>query len=283
MRSVVEVMVTLAPSRASSSAQAKPMPASLPQPVTSAERSSRRSGLGLVTGRDDAASGGRVASRAQRQTRKRRAVNWEVFITCAVTGAGDTTGKSERVPVTPAAIADVGDRGRQGRRRDRPHPRARSRDRPRLARPAALSRGRGARARGRRRRRPQPHRGHGRRSRARRGRDAAAARSGRHRPGRRDRAARARARAAARDLHARLRLDELRRGRRLRHDEHAGDAAGDGARRAGARRAARARGLRHRAPRDGQGADRRRPDRRPGADPALHRHPLRRARATSRR
>jgi uncharacterized protein (DUF849 family) len=35
-----------------------------------------------------------------------RSVNWEVFITCAVTGAGDTTGKSERVPITPAAIAD---------------------------------------------------------------------------------------------------------------------------------------------------------------------------------
>jgi uncharacterized protein (DUF849 family) len=33
-------------------------------------------------------------------------VNWEVFITCAVTGAGATTGKSERVPVTPEAIAD---------------------------------------------------------------------------------------------------------------------------------------------------------------------------------
>jgi uncharacterized protein (DUF849 family) len=33
-------------------------------------------------------------------------VNWEVFITCAVTGAGDTTGKSARVPITPAAIAD---------------------------------------------------------------------------------------------------------------------------------------------------------------------------------
>jgi uncharacterized protein (DUF849 family) len=33
-------------------------------------------------------------------------VNWEVFITCAVTGAGDTTGKSDRVPITPAAIAD---------------------------------------------------------------------------------------------------------------------------------------------------------------------------------
>jgi len=32
-------------------------------------------------------------------------VNWEVFITCAVTGAGDTTGKSARVPITPEAIA----------------------------------------------------------------------------------------------------------------------------------------------------------------------------------
>ena len=29
----------------------------------------------------------------------------EVFITCAVTGAGDTDGKSDKVPVTPAAIA----------------------------------------------------------------------------------------------------------------------------------------------------------------------------------
>jgi uncharacterized protein (DUF849 family) len=34
-------------------------------------------------------------------------MNWEAFITCAVTGAGDTTGRSERVPVTPAAIADA--------------------------------------------------------------------------------------------------------------------------------------------------------------------------------
>ncbi len=33
-------------------------------------------------------------------------MNWEVFITCAVTGAGDTAGKSEHVPVTPKAIAD---------------------------------------------------------------------------------------------------------------------------------------------------------------------------------
>jgi uncharacterized protein (DUF849 family) len=38
---------------------------------------------------------------------ERRPVNWEVFITCAVTGAGDTTGKSERVPIAPAAIADA--------------------------------------------------------------------------------------------------------------------------------------------------------------------------------
>jgi uncharacterized protein (DUF849 family) len=33
-------------------------------------------------------------------------VNAEVFITCAVTGAGDTAGSSDRVPVTPQQIAD---------------------------------------------------------------------------------------------------------------------------------------------------------------------------------
>jgi len=33
-------------------------------------------------------------------------MNWEVFITCAVTGAGDTTNKSAKVPVTPKAIAE---------------------------------------------------------------------------------------------------------------------------------------------------------------------------------
>jgi 3-dehydrocarnitine:acetyl-CoA trimethylamine transferase len=32
-------------------------------------------------------------------------VNWEVFITCAVTGVGDTVGRSQRVPVTPEQIA----------------------------------------------------------------------------------------------------------------------------------------------------------------------------------
>ncbi len=33
-------------------------------------------------------------------------MNWDVFITCAVTGAGDTTGKSPHVPVTPQQIAE---------------------------------------------------------------------------------------------------------------------------------------------------------------------------------
>ena len=33
-------------------------------------------------------------------------MNWDVFITCAVTGSGDTTGKSDKVPVTPKEIAD---------------------------------------------------------------------------------------------------------------------------------------------------------------------------------
>jgi uncharacterized protein (DUF849 family) len=34
-------------------------------------------------------------------------VNRDVFITCAVTGAGDTVGSSDRVPVSPAQIADA--------------------------------------------------------------------------------------------------------------------------------------------------------------------------------
>ena len=32
-------------------------------------------------------------------------MNWEVFITCAVTGSGDTTQKSDKIPVTPKDIA----------------------------------------------------------------------------------------------------------------------------------------------------------------------------------
>jgi uncharacterized protein (DUF849 family) len=34
-------------------------------------------------------------------------VNWEVFITCPVTGVGDTAGRSDKIPVTPAQIADA--------------------------------------------------------------------------------------------------------------------------------------------------------------------------------
>lgn len=34
-------------------------------------------------------------------------MNWEAFITCAITGAGDTVSRSDRVPVTPAQIADA--------------------------------------------------------------------------------------------------------------------------------------------------------------------------------
>jgi uncharacterized protein (DUF849 family) len=30
----------------------------------------------------------------------------EIFITCAVTGAGDTTGRSDKIPITPQEIAD---------------------------------------------------------------------------------------------------------------------------------------------------------------------------------
>ena len=33
-------------------------------------------------------------------------MNKEVFITCAVTGSGDTTGKSDKVPITPEQIAN---------------------------------------------------------------------------------------------------------------------------------------------------------------------------------
>jgi uncharacterized protein (DUF849 family) len=34
-------------------------------------------------------------------------LNWEAFVTCAVTGAGDTVSRSEHVPVTPTQIADA--------------------------------------------------------------------------------------------------------------------------------------------------------------------------------
>jgi uncharacterized protein (DUF849 family) len=34
-------------------------------------------------------------------------MNWEAFVTCAVTGAGDTTGRSDRVPIAPADAAEA--------------------------------------------------------------------------------------------------------------------------------------------------------------------------------
>src|SRR5882724_7138812 len=40
-------------------------------------------------------------------TRKDINVNYEVIVTCAVTGAGDTVGKHPAVPVTPKQIADA--------------------------------------------------------------------------------------------------------------------------------------------------------------------------------
>jgi uncharacterized protein (DUF849 family) len=42
-----------------------------------------------------------------RKRPKLGAVNWEVFITCAVTGAGATTERSDKVPITPEQIADA--------------------------------------------------------------------------------------------------------------------------------------------------------------------------------
>ena len=56
-------------------------------------------------------------------------VNWEAFITCAVTGAGDTTGRSPLVPGHAGGDRRRRDRGGPGRRGHRPHPRARPRDR----------------------------------------------------------------------------------------------------------------------------------------------------------
>src|SRR5262245_9795989 len=61
------------------------------------------------------AAGRSVASRREAEIRfggtrgARRtqgdAVNWNAFITCAITGAGETVGRSPHVPVTPADIA----------------------------------------------------------------------------------------------------------------------------------------------------------------------------------
>src|SRR5690606_35891015 len=48
------------------------------------------------------------ALRPRRSLVERTPVNRNVIITCALTGAGDTVGKSEHVPVTPEQIARSG-------------------------------------------------------------------------------------------------------------------------------------------------------------------------------
>ena len=154
-------------------------------------------------------------------------MNWDVFITCALTGAGDTTGKSPHVPVTPQQIAESAiDAAEAGAAVVHIHVRD-------------PETGVGARATELYAEVVERIRDSGTdvvvnltagmggdlvlggdETRCRRPR--------RHRHGRGDRAARPRAHAAPGDLHARLRHDELRVGRRLRHGQHARRAAGDG-------------------------------------------------------
>ena len=65
----------------------------------------------------------------------------EAFITCALTGAGDTTGRSDKVPVTPEQIARAGiDAARAGAAVIHVHVRE-SADRAAGARSGALPRG----------------------------------------------------------------------------------------------------------------------------------------------
>ena len=63
-------------------------------------------------------------------------MNWEVFVTCAVTGAGDTAGRSEHVPVTPEQIADSAIEAARAGAAIVAHPRPRSGDRPGARDPA---------------------------------------------------------------------------------------------------------------------------------------------------
>jgi uncharacterized protein (DUF849 family) len=48
-----------------------------------------------------------MISASQKQGHWRNSVNYDVVVTCAVTGAGDTVGKHPGVPVTPRQIADA--------------------------------------------------------------------------------------------------------------------------------------------------------------------------------
>src|SRR5260370_6747599 len=50
--------------------------------------------------------GDRIANSLSHKDQREVPMNWEVFVTCAVTGAGDTTTKSAKVPVSPKEIAE---------------------------------------------------------------------------------------------------------------------------------------------------------------------------------
>ena len=139
-----------------------------------------------------------------------RTMNRKVIITCALTGAGDTVGRSEHVPVTPEQIAESGiAAARAGATVVHVH--VREPETGKGSREVALlPRGRRADPRQRRRRHHQHHRRHGRRPDARPAGPDHVRRG--HRPGQRRRAAQARRGADAGHLHARLRQPQLRRG-----------------------------------------------------------------------
>ena len=215
----------------------------------------------------------RLAANSTDPTQTRRNP-MSVFITCAVTGSGDTAGKSEHVPVTPEQIAAVRDRCGEGRGRGRALPRPRPADRSTRARRRPLPRGHRSHPVLRHRCRPQPHDRDGRRHRDRLGRATVAARPRRNRHGRGDRADGAHPRVQARDLHARRGVDELRRGQ-LHHVQHHGHARRDGPADPGARACGPSSSSSTPAisgtPRS---MAERGPVRRPGARPAVHGDPV---------
>ncbi len=202
-------------------------------------------------------------------------MNREVFITCAVTGAGDTVSKSSHVPVTPKQIAESAieaakagaavvhchvrdpETGAPARRLDlyrEVTDRIRSAD---IDVVLNLTAGMAETSFSVTSRAPSPS--------TRRARTWPAPPN----------VSRSR-RMPAGNLHARLRHDEFLAGR-LRHDQYAVDAARDGTADDRTRRASGDRGLRHRAFVVRQATRRRRPDRGSGADPALHGHSVGRA------
>ena len=70
-------------------------------------------------------------------------MNRDVFITCAVTGAGDTVGVSRLVPITPKQIAESAIDAAKAGAADRPLPCPRSGDGRSVTPPGSLPRGDG--------------------------------------------------------------------------------------------------------------------------------------------